>query len=311
MFGRSDPGAQLAKEEKRRAAAETKAEARKAAEEAKAAARLAKMQKAAELAEEKKKNREEARAKAEQQHVKNREYRLRLFNVITNKIGKLLEPILEIIKILLRELAPYIALVLIILLIIWAFSSSGSSSSKGSKSSSYSGGWWPKWLTPNYKFKQLFNYFNTKINSTARPKEAGGRCDNLNFSDKMGLCPRTYAPEETKWTIDVDKIPELNKLPDDLFKKYTNNSEKLIVYIPWAPQGTFYVPQCGKAYFKVTNSKGIETTANADYLFKDNGLTCDRVTKTSTSYGSKYRPRDATDKQDYASEKDPKCIHQL
>lgn len=244
----------------------------------------------------------------EGRRIESKKYKLKLITAVVDRIGKLLKPILDILEILFRELAPYIALIMIILLIIWAFSSSGSKSSSSQKrgQSSTSSSWWPKWLQPNYKLKQLFN-FNSKVNSIGRPIEKTGRCDNIEFQDMDGLCPRTYAPEDTKWAISVSKIPELEKLPDDLYKKYTKDGDKLLVYIPWEAEGTFYVPKCSKAYFKVKDDNGQEQKESASYLFKDNGLTCERVTKTSTSYGAKYRPINSTNKIDYASESNPKC----
>jgi hypothetical protein len=218
-------------------------------------------------------------------------------------------------KIVLRDLSPYIALAIVILVFIWAFSNSGSRGGSSRRSANnrnlqhpnapkqpYR---WLKWFTPGHRIRGMFNYFRSNPTSIARPIERFGRCDNVEWQHNgvngPGLCTSTVMPKPIEWTLKEDTMPDLKKLPAEIKKRLTADSQKMKVFIPWAAQGPFYVPQCSKAYFRDTSQ------GSAAYLFKDNGLTCERVTRESKTYGVEYRPRGEVDKRNYASEANPKC----
>lgn len=218
-------------------------------------------------------------------------------------------------KILLRDLSPYIALFIVILVFIGLFSARSSRSSSNSRYRSPNAPkppfQWLRFFTPSYKVRSMFNYFNGNVKNIKRPIEKYGRCDNVewqhNGGSASGLCVRTYAPKDIEWSLGPDKIQDLKRLPKQLSDKLTKDGQKMKIYIPWAEQGPFYVPQCSKAYFKVLDASGNEKKENASYLLKDNGLTCERVTKESKKYGVMYRPIGATNRFDFASEQNPKC----
>lgn len=224
-------------------------------------------------------------------------------------------------SIIFKDLSPYIALAIVIMVFVGALSTRVGTGGWGYPSYTNrfrspdvprpSFEWLQKWFTPGYKIRSLLNYFNGNVKSIRRPIEKYGRCDNVEWQHTggsgSGLCVRTYAPKDIEWSLGPGKIQDLSKLPKNISDTMTKNGQKLTVYIPWAAQGPFYVPQCSKAYFKVLDSNGNEQQESAAYLLKDNGLTCERVVKESKKYGVMYRPVGSTDLTDFASEKDPKC----
>lgn len=253
-----------------------------------------------------------------QAKVAKKKLSLAFWTSILKGVWKFLAIIGNFLKIFLRDLSPYLALIAIIVLIIVLLGTKKKSSKpKNSKnkngtstSKSKSGGF----FTPGYKIRSMFNYFNGNVRSIKRPVEKYGRCDNMEWQhtggNAAGICVRTVAPKDIEWNAGPDKIPELAKLPKIIKDSITKDSQRSTIYIPWAEQGPFYVPQCSKAYFKVYDKDGKETKESADYLFKDNGLTCERIVKESSKYGISYRPRDSRGNlMNFASEDDPKCTN--
>ncbi len=262
---------------------------------------------------EEKDNVNNANLKAQQNRVKIQELDLKKWKSWGTILKVIVSPITGLVKFIVRDLSPYLALIFFVFLIILLFSSY--KSPKKRLDPRFSKPKKPSFLDsilPTYQFRQYANYFNTKVNSTERPKEINGRCDHIVWkqeggSGNSGLCSRTYMPETIKWTINVDKLPELGSLPDGLYKDATANGDKLIVYIPWAVNGPFYVPQCSGAYFKIQQPDGTTKQESASNLLKDNGLTCERYVKESTSYTVQYRPKGSADLYDFATEENPKC----
>lgn len=228
-------------------------------------------------------------------------------------IGKILSSIGSVLKPLFRDLTPYIALILVILFIIGI---ARSASSPAIASQAATGinppqlSWYNSWFTPGYQLRSLFSVFGTNQPTVNRPTEVNGRCDNVEWQhtggDDTGLCVKTYKPETINWTLDSDKMPEIGKLPPKLAQRM-NTSMRMQVYIPWEEQGTFYVPQCSRAYFKEMDDNGNEIHTPAGYLFNDKGLVCERVEKKSTEYGTAYRPKTTTNLYDFATDSNPKC----
>lgn len=146
-----------------------------------------------------------------------------------------------------------------------------------------------------------WNPMSSKTPSIPRPLLGSGRCDNVTWKEtgtdgSSGFCTKTYQPERIKWLMELDRMPELAKLPEELQKKITRNGDKLQVYIPYAQQGTFYVPQCSQAYTVSKDKNGVEKQESAGKLFEDTGLACLRKELSSfkLSEGMVYRAKNAS-----------------
>lgn len=224
----------------------------------------------------------------------------KIVSAITGFFGKILKPVFN-------SLAPYIALAIVILFIIFGIMLFVAPSPKPVSLTQVN----PpqlKWYERALPWYQL-RFFSTPP-SINRPKEENGRCDNVEWQhtggNDAGFCVRTYKPENIAWTFDMDKMPEVRQIPKQLSEEM-NTTSKMQVYIPWEAQGTFFLPQCSKAFFREVDENGNEVRTPAGHLFVDNGLVCKKVEKPSTSYGTAYRRRETTNLYDFASEEDPKC----
>lgn len=241
---------------------------------------------------------------------------MRFWSGILGGVWRFFGAIGRIFLVILRDLSPYIALAIVIVVFIIIFNSGSSSRPPNPKYSnpnaprpSYGGPF--GWLTPGYKVRSMLNYFNGNVKSIQRPIEKWGRCDNMEWQhtggNGAGFCVRTYKPKDLEWSLSPDKIPDLKRLPKTISDNITNNGEKLKIYIPWAEQGPFYVPQCSKAYFRTLAADGTEKQLPATHLLKDNGLTCERMSFTSEKYGVSYRPIGSKNLNNYASSSNPQC----
>ena len=260
-----------------------------------------------------------ADASADQAAMAKKRYSLAFVSTLVKAIWSVLAAIGNFLKVFLRDLSPYIALLLVILFIIWAFGSRSGGSGRSSRnratrsnamrSSNLFG--WTKVFMPSYRARSIFNFFKGNPKSIARPIERFGRCDNAEWQhrggDGAGLCVHTLTPKDIEWTLSDDKISDLRKLPQKLKSVATKNNQKLKIYIPWAAQGPFFLPQCSLAYFKVMDDNGVERKEDASYLLRDNGMTCERIVRESAKFGVAYRPRDSENKRDFATEGNPKC----
>jgi hypothetical protein len=102
-----------------------------------------------------------------------------------------------------------------------------------------------------------------------------------------GLCTRTFDPKPYEWQIDTSKNPDYDKLPAQMQAQLTGTKTK--VYIPYAKQATFYVPQCNDAYYMIGDQKK-SFAENGSPLLVDNGLSCTLAQKPlPIRYTSKYR----------------------
>jgi hypothetical protein len=242
-------------------------------------------------------------------------------------VGNAIVAVVKPLGMILRDLSPYIALAIVFMIMAGALRGGKLRApqpfrklqimNKTKSTWQKFKAWFKKQLQifmPGYKLRALsriLNPFAADVPSNPRPIETYGRCDNTEWrqtgGNKAGLCVRTYKPDKVTWTLDVDKMPELSKLPTPMTKELQKNGERLQIYIPWALQGTFYVPQCSKAYFVETDKDGKQVQTPAAHLLKDKGLSCERLEKASTQYGVTYRPKSSQNKYDIATKDDPKC----
>lgn len=156
-------------------------------------------------------------------------------------------------------------------------------------------------LFPVSTMRKWFNPFG-KVDSIERTQNAG-RCDNAKWRELIdpsepyggGFCKKTYIPKPYSWTIDTNKLPEFNKLPEKLRDQITKNGAKTQIYIPFELQSTFYVPQCDKAYYLRKQADGTEVQVKVEEpLLIDNGLTCSLAQHSSGDsqpYSAKYRKK--------------------
>jgi hypothetical protein len=137
-------------------------------------------------------------------------------------------------------------------------------------------------------------YGNTPPSTISDRPTIKGRCDNLrNYQiTSKGVCVNTTTPEPIVWTLDVEKMPELNELSIATKKIVDEDTGRYTVTIPWATyksDGLHYYPDCKKATFG--NGK------SASYLFTDNGTrSCERKTVIRTINNAEIRPKYMSDK---------------
>lgn len=229
-----------------------------------------------------------------------------------------------------NKFSDYLALVLGILLFIWLMGVAYNATNKKKKTSPARQQTYKRQQTPS--LYQRFTDFTSGIFSplstaTARwnpfrgdpptiprPTRGSGRCDNITWRDmggegKPGLCVRTHTTPTTVWTLDMDSMPEMNKIPQPIQDQLVGqNGSGLQIHIPWEAQSTFYVPQCEKAYILYKHPDGREERKAAGHLLEEQGLSCKlREVPSTTYYGKQYRPRNSTQRDNWASPENPKC----
>lgn len=226
-----------------------------------------------------------------------------------NVVFKIISGIVRPLGPILRDLAPYIALIIIILLLVGiGFSSSGGPSMNLNAGSARRDAIFNNTFglfgriqraiasffarfSLGHRFRLIMRMINpfgpAYQNVIERPRAGTGRCNNIDWIENGDQCENLMSPSAIEWEISPDKVAEWDRLPDDIragFKK------KMKVYIPWAKQDTFYVPQCAKAYYLVavrdlsTGKLSIQQKLLNDNertrFLQDTGLECVRVQKT-------------------------------
>jgi len=243
--------------------------------------------------------------------------------IVMTFIKPIFSGIWKIIVTLLRDLSPYIALILVIYFLIVISRGSRKSSGQQQRRDEEDDGWWAStkrkmsgFFEPSYQIRSFFSglrFGKKDLPFIERRRLQSGRCDNIEWMDtggdgQDGLCIRTYKPKPIRWVLDTDRMPELDKMPDKIVMDLKSGGDHLSVYIPWEQQGTFYVPQCDKAYYLKIDDDGKEVKANASHLLVENGLTCKRAELPSKMFaGVRYRPKGIKNKVTFASVDDPKC----
>ena len=149
---------------------------------------------------------------------------------------------------------------------------------------------------PTYKMK-LFSYnfapySNVDTSTVDRPK-IKGRCDNLkNYQSKGGnICMTTNMPEPIKWTLDIENMPELDKLLPSIKSIVDDDAKKYTVVIPWGTydsHGMDYYPKYSEAFFE--NVTDITASKKAALLFEDKAQYCTKKSVPIISYSSAKRP---------------------
>lgn len=213
---------------------------------------------------------------------------------------------------LFKDFSPYLVLILLIVLLIGAAAVPKPKPSPGRKITM---SWWEKLkrfikmllekIFPVHTIRRLFNPFG-KVDTIPRTQNAG-RCDNAEWREYIdpsepyggGFCKKTYHPKPYVWNIDQNKLPDYDKLPDKMKRTITKDGKAMQVFIPYALQSTFYVPQCNDAYYIDQDAQGNEIEKKFSDegmpLLQDKGLTCSLVEKDSNQangnqpYKSRFR----------------------
>ena len=133
-----------------------------------------------------------------------------------------------------------------------------------------------------YKLKQMSNSFSGGHNNAFdRQKAFSGRCDNLTFVETTpdgqgGHCDSTLHPLDITWRVNNNYPTEYNDLPAT--RQNVMNNKYNTIKIPYSvnsqtnPDGTtsvdpsFYLPQCGKAYYANTCKNSVCLKAD---MFED------------------------------------------
>lgn len=131
--------------------------------------------------------------------------------------------------------------------------------------------------------KRMGGYDNRNNSSAIDRPVVNGRCNDRDWYNLGTQCMYTNVPKSIEWTIPQKNSPEWAWLPSSVQSVVSGKGAKNKVVIPWDIQGSFYVPSCGSAQFADGTS--------AAHLFKDNGLSCDKLIKMSTKYGKMMRKR--------------------
>lgn len=133
-----------------------------------------------------------------------------------------------------------------------------------------------------YKLKQMSNSFSGGHNNAFDRQQAfSGRCDNLTFVETTpdgqgGHCDSTLHPLDITWRVNNNYPQEYNDLPasrqNDMNNKYNTIKIPYSVNSQKNPDGTtsvdpsFYLPQCGKAYYANTCKNSVCLKAD---MFED------------------------------------------
>ena len=105
-----------------------------------------------------------------------------------------------------------------------------------------------------------------------------GRCDNVQYKERGGLCENTKLPDPIIW--DLQSLEELKSVPQALRDKLTKNDVLLKVFIPWKAMGSFYVPDCSNAYY---------LNGEKSFLLLDDGFQCNKASFTKMTYQQAMR----------------------
>lgn len=126
-----------------------------------------------------------------------------------------------------------------------------------------------KFVTPGYKMRLFFQMimpFGSENKGIPRQRIQSGRCDNmrwiqLNANDapqldldgEKGYCFSAIRPENIEWSIEPSKIPDFFDLPQNVQKGLQS---RMKIVIPFDQESsikngnTFFIPRCDKAYYK-------------------------------------------------------------
>lgn len=232
---------------------------------------------------------------------------------------------------LLKDLSPYIALLIIILFIIVlmkgsaimrpfrrldarrrvAFAKGKSRYQRFKLWLKSKFDWLFKLLTPGYRVRLFLRMFlpgGAAANQIPRQRIMSGRCDNnrwiqindrnevqLDADGKRGYCFSAIRPEDIKWDLDITKMPDYNELPEQTRKSIQSRMQ---IIIPFDNEdsvrdgNTFFVPRCDKAYYaKAKDKDGKPIPAK---LLEDFGTSCKlgSYAFVKGSYGSAGKTRE-------------------
>lgn len=161
----------------------------------------------------------------------------------------------------------YIALLLVIMLLLgmlyWVSSSSRRRNNQGQKRRR---NWFDRLFPNKYKASLLANRIVGGDIATEPRETIVGRCDNVQYQESGNLCVNTKVPDPIMW--DLQSLDELGQIPQSLRDRLTKDGALLKVFIPWEANGSFFIPNCNKAYY---------LNGDKSFLLIDDGFQCNKA----------------------------------
>jgi hypothetical protein len=161
----------------------------------------------------------------------------------------------------------YIALIIVIMLLLgllfWASNSSRRRNNQGQKRRR---NWFDRLFPNKYKASLLANRIVGGDIATEPRETIIGRCDNVQYQESGNLCINTKVPDPIMW--DLQSLDELGQIPQSLRDRLTKDGVLLKVFIPWEANGSFFVPNCNKAYY---------LNGEKSFLLIDDGFQCNKA----------------------------------
>jgi hypothetical protein len=146
-------------------------------------------------------------------------------------------------------------------------------------------------LTPSYRVRLILNMlmpFGGKNNQIPRQRIMSGRCDNhrwiqvnekgeydVDMDGRRGYCFSAIRPKDIEWELDMSRMPDFHDLPEEAKKDFQKMKN---VVIPYDTEdtvkdgNTFFVPRCDKAYFK--DFKDERGQPKKVTMLEDTGTSC-------------------------------------
>lgn len=172
----------------------------------------------------------------------------------------------------------YIALILVIMLLLGMLSFFAFRGGKKSQKKSGKKSMLDRMFPNSYKASLLARRFAGGDIPTEPRDTIVGRCDNVQYKERGGLCENTKLPDPIIW--DLQSLEELGSIPQALRDKLTKNDVLLKVFIPWKALGSFYVPDCSNAYYM---------NGEKSFLLRDDGFQCTKSSFTKITYEKAQR----------------------
>lgn len=201
------------------------------------------------------------------QHKGNLVERLTLFRKRAETVLKPLKGVFDFMFDRKYPISHYIALIIVIMLLFgllyWTSSSSRRRNNQGQKRRR---NWFDRLFPNKYKASLLANRIVGGDIATEPRETIVGRCDNVQYQESGNLCVNTKVPDPIMW--DLQSLDELGQIPQSLRDRLTKDGALLKVFIPWEANGSFFIPNCNKAYY---------LNGDKSFLLIDDGFQCNKA----------------------------------